>query len=85
MSRAMRHTIGDILYRKRKEYDLNQNDMAEKCCISPRQYSDIENGKRLPSLKTFINIAIICDIDLNSMIDEIVEKGYKVAGNQEAK
>ena len=45
-----------MLYSKRMELNLSQEQMAEKCCISVRQYIDLENSKRIPMLETFINI-----------------------------
>ena len=62
--------FSNILYFKRKELNLSQGKMAEKCCMSLRQYADIESGKRFhnstPSdkiYKHFINLSHkhICD------------------------
>lgn len=69
------------LYFKRIELNLSQEKMSERCCISTRQYTDLENGKRLPSFKSLVNIIIKCDIDLGLFIQEILETGY-VAENQ---
>ena len=46
--------FGKTLYFRRIELKLNQEKMAERCCLSPRQYIDLENGKRLPSFKSLI-------------------------------
>ena len=68
--------FGKTLYFRRMELKLNQEKMAEKCCLSPRQYIDLENGKRLPSFKSLINIIINGRIDLNLYIEEIIKSGY---------
>ena len=68
--------FGKTLYFRRIELKLNQEKMAERCCLSPRQYIDLENGKRLPSFKSLINIIINGGIDLNLFIEEIIEVGY---------
>ena len=68
--------FGETLYFRRIELKLNQETMAERCCLSPRQYIDLENGKRLPSFKSLINIIINGGIDLNLFIEEIIKAGY---------
>ena len=68
--------FGKTLYFRRIELKLNQEKMAERCCLSPRPYIDLENGKRLPSLKSLINIIINSGIDLNLFIEEIIKAGY---------
>ena len=68
--------FGKTLYFRRIELKLNQEKMAERCCLSPRQYIDLENGKRLPSFKSLINIIINSGIDLNLFIEEIIKAGY---------
>ena len=68
--------FGKTLYFRRMELKLNQEKMAEKCCLSPRQYIDLENGKRLPSFRSLINIIIKGEIDLNLFIEEIIKVGY---------
>ena len=42
--------FSNILYFKRKELNLSQGKMAEKCCMSLRQFADIESGKRVSYL-----------------------------------
>ena len=68
--------FGKTLYFRRIELKLNQEKMAERCCLSPRQYIDLENGERLPSFKSLINIIINGGIDLNLFIEEIIKVGY---------
>ena len=54
----LKKCFSKTLYFRRMELKLNQEKMAEKCCLSPRQYTDLENGKRLPSFKSLINIIV---------------------------
>ena len=70
--------FGETLYFRRIELKLNQEKMAERCCLSPRQYIDLENGKRLPSFKSLINIIINGGIDLNLFVEEIIKADYIV-------
>lgn len=78
MLKLLKSTIGKMLYDKRCEYDLSQEGMAERCCISTRQYCDLENCKRLPRLDTFLKVTIICELDLNFLIKDLLSKGYEV-------
>ncbi len=82
MLKLLKLTVGNMLYEKRCKYDLSQEGMAEKCCISARQYSDLENCKRLPRLDTFLKVAIVCDLDLNVLIKNLVANGYKVVDKE---
>ena len=65
-----------ILYYKRMEFNLSQEKMAEKCCISLRQYTDIENRKRFPSSISLINFIVNGEIDINKFISDIQKLGY---------
>lgn len=70
--------FGKTLYFKRMELNLSQVKMAEKYCISPRQYIDLENMKRLPSFENLVNIIIKGEIDFNLFIKDIIKVGYAV-------
>ena len=82
MSNMLKEAIGKALYSKRMEYGLTQEQMAAKCCISNRQYNDLENGKRLPGLRTFFNISIVCDLDVNEIIKDLISKGYQITDDK---
>ena len=45
--------FGKTLYYKRLYFGIRQEAMAEKCCISLRQYVDIENGKEIAVIQKF--------------------------------
>ena len=77
--------IGKMLYSRRMELNLSQEQMAEKCCISVRQYIDLENSKRIPLLETFINIIIACDMDIGVFIHNLIESGYKITDDKNAR
>ena len=68
--------FSNILYFKRKEFNLSQEKMAEKCCMSLRQYADIESGNRFPSSVSIINFIINGEIDINKFISDIQKTGY---------
>ena len=74
----IKRNFGDMLYSRRMDYDFSQEAMAEWLCLSTRQYIDLENCKRIPSLPTFINIIIRCQLDANKFIYNLVDSGYAV-------
>lgn len=78
MRKIIKSVISETLYKKRDELGLTQENMAEKICISTRQYADLENGKRLPSIATFINILIVFELDANEIIKKLINRNYKV-------
>ena len=77
MLKLLKRTFADALYQTRKELGLSQEKMAEKCFMSYRQYNDLENAKRLPNLRTFINIVIACNLNVSLIIKSLTERGYK--------
>lgn len=82
MLKILKDVIGGTLYEKRMGYGFTKRQMAEWCCISERQYSDLENYKRLPSMRTFMNIVLKCEIDVVQMIEKIVSSGYRVGDDR---
>lgn len=70
--------FGLMLYTKRMEYCFSQEQMAEWLCISTRQYIDLENVKRKPSLETFLNAMIKLEQDAGEFIQLLVSQGYTV-------
>ena len=68
--------FSNILYFKRMEFNISQGKMAEKCCMSLRQYADIESGKRFPSSISLINFIINGEVDINKFISDIQKLGY---------
>lgn len=68
--------FSNILYFKRKEFNLSQEKMSKKCCMSLRQYADIESGKRFPSSISLINFIINGEIDINKFVSDIQKLGY---------
>ena len=74
----LKTAFSTALRARREELGITQEKMAEKCCISNREYSALENRRRLPKFKTAIDIAIVCNMDLNGLIRDLQKKGYRV-------
>ena len=52
------------LYRKKK---MNQKEFSERVGISQTHFSQIESGKKTPSLATAQNIAMALEVSLDSL------------------
>ena len=66
--------LGNAMRNGRKERGLTQEKLAEKCGISTREVSNIENGKTEPKLGTLISICQVCDIGIEEFITQTNEE-----------
>ena len=73
----LNQTFSQILMDKRTELKLTNAKMSEICCISNREYSDLEKGVCLPQFKTLVNMLINLNIDFNEYIKTITDMGYQ--------
>lgn len=67
-------TINNILKnikKYRQEKGLTQEQLSELCNISPDYLSEIERGKKTPSLKRFILIAEKLEIAPQKFFEEV--------------
>lgn len=76
--KVLKNVLSKTLYETRMKYNDTQNSFSERCGISPRSFEDLELANRLPSFKSFINIVIAAEIDVNAMVCEIKDSGYEV-------
>ncbi len=60
--------IGDNIRRLREEKRLSQKELAAAIEVAPTQYSRVETGKVMPSLKTLMKIAKILDTPLDGLV-----------------
>ena len=56
------------VYRLRKEYNLTQEDLAEKCEVSRQAVAKWEGGESVPDIYKLIQIAKIFDISLDELV-----------------
>lgn len=68
--------IGLRIAEARVKYDLTQEQLAEKIGKTSQFISNIETGKRKPSLSTLLNIAKVLNLSLDYLIydNDIEEK-----------
>lgn len=53
----------------RKYRGLSASDLARSCKLTPAAVSQIENGKRSPSVETLKAIAAVLNVDVDDLID----------------
>ena len=52
----------------RKGLRLNQSNIADSCNIAEAYYSEIETGKKTPSLRTSVAIAKALGVSVNDLL-----------------
>ena len=62
--------MGENLRNYRKKQNYTQEQLAEKAEISAVFLSQIENGKKIPSLETLAKITKILDISMEQVFSE---------------
>lgn len=69
------HSIGNNLYKVRKEKGLTQAEVAEKAEISDRTYADIERGSTAMRVNSLLKICAALHITPNDILvtDSVAE------------
>ncbi|MGN1305340.1 MAG: helix-turn-helix domain-containing protein [Oscillospiraceae bacterium] len=57
---------------KREEYDLEQQELAQRAGISKSMICAIEKGQRMPSLETVIAVAEALHCSIDELLDRKV-------------
>lgn len=69
-------SIGDQIRAARLEQGLDQRDLAARTGVSQSQICHIEAGKRVPSVRLLVRIALILRASVDRLLaDEISEAG----------
>lgn len=63
------YNLGRRIFKRRKELDLSQNELAENLDISREHLAKIETAKRTVSLDLLIEIADKLDTKVKDLID----------------
>jgi len=73
--------IGQVLKEKRKEYQLTQEQLAEKIYVTNRTVSNWETGKTTPDIDSLIRLSALFDLSLDNLLlegSDIVENIKKI-------
>ncbi|NTU73744.1 helix-turn-helix transcriptional regulator [Candidatus Roizmanbacteria bacterium] len=71
--------IGENIRILRKQKGLKQNELAQELDISPNYISQIESGKKYPSLRIIERISKVLNVNIahllnnDSLLDDIIE------------
>ena len=68
--------VGQAIKKKRKERGITQKKISNDTGMSRSYICDVENGRYMPSLLSFIKIASYLEIDLN-FLHKLTEISYK--------
>ena len=72
-------TMGNNIRNERKKQTLTQEQLAEKVAISAVFLSQIENGRKIPSLETVYNITVALGVTMENIFSE----NYEHINNQQ--
>jgi transcriptional regulator with XRE-family HTH domain len=64
----MRKTVGINVRNARLRRDLSQGEVAEKSGFSQQYLSELENGKRNPTIITLFEIAEALHVEVHSLL-----------------
>ncbi len=70
--------IGSYIQKKRREYHLTQEELANKVYVTNKAVSRWENGKSLPEVETLYLLSKVLHVSINEILDEGVEKDEEI-------
>ena len=62
---SFKFTFSGDIYRARKQLNMTQQQVAEATSISRREYQNIEGGKVVPRIETFLKLVYFFDLDIH--------------------
>ena len=71
---TIEEAFSKALKEARKKMRLTQQKAAELCKLSPREYGDLERGKRIPAAKTLLKIYRALGVDLYKLDIDLPEE-----------
>lgn len=66
------------IFKKRKELNYSQEELADKMQVSRQTISNWENGSAYPSLDKAVELAILFDSSIDSLVGKKTETSSKV-------
>ncbi len=71
-------TFSNNIFKKRKELNYSQEELADKMQVSRQTISNWENGSAYPSLDKAVELAILFDSSIDSLVGKKTETSSKV-------
>lgn len=66
--------FGRLVAEKRKDLKLTQTELGKSLGMGQAAVSNIETGRALPMLSTFLELITILDLDLTECMEILVEQ-----------
>ena len=73
--------FGHRLRTYRKEKGLTIEKLVEQVGLSPNYLGDVERGKKLPSMATFIRLVNVLDISADELLKDEVNRADRTGMN----
>lgn len=70
--------IGEYILKKRREYGLTQEDLANKIYVTNKAVSRWENGKSLPEIETIYLLSKALNTNVNEILESGIEKEEEI-------
>lgn len=61
--------LGESIRKLREQRKFSQKEVANAINVAPTQYSRVETGKVMPSVKTLIKVARVLDVPIDAIIN----------------
>lgn len=69
---SFRFTFSGELYHLRKANGWSQQYVADQINVSLREYQNIESGKRLPHVESFLRLVYLFELDIAKYREEVM-------------
>lgn len=69
---SFKFTFSGNLYHIRKANGWSQQYVADQVKVSLREYQNIESGKRLPHVETFLRLVYLFELDIADYREEVM-------------
>lgn len=69
---SFKFTFSGDLYHVRKANGWSQQYVADQVKVSLREYQNIESGKRLPHVETFLRLVYLFELDIADYREEVM-------------
>lgn len=74
--------IGVRIKDARKSRGLTQSSLAQMVDLTPKYFSNIECGEKIPRLETFVAIANALEVDANSLLQDVLTVSTAIIGTE---
>ena len=74
--------IGLRIKQCREKQGYTQQQFADKIGITPNYLSDMERGKKFPSIDTLVDIINALNVSADDVFMDVINEGYKIKASK---